>query len=155
MLWLGLLIAVAYWIFEAFVHSVAFQNGTTAGHLMPSDSHEVWTRSLVSALFIGFGCFAHVVLNRVQNARREQQRLQARLEQALTRALSGFLPICASCKKIRVEDADPERESSWHSVESYLHRRTDLEITHSLCPSCERELYWKKLATDTDDDYEI
>jgi len=154
MLWMGLLMALAYWLFEALIHSVAFEQESLAHHLIPADPHELWTRSLVSALFLAFGWAAHTVLARVHRAREEQRQLQARLEEAMMRALSGFLPICAHCKKIRLDDANPNEPGSWHTVESYLHRRTDLEITHSICPACERELYWKNLETPAGD-YDI
>jgi len=154
MLWAGLLTASAYWVVEAVVHSVIFEHGTIAQQLLPADSHELWMRSFVCLLFIAFGVFAHVVGGRIHRARAEQQRLQVRLEEALTKVLSGFLPICASCKKIRLGDAGPERDSSWHQVESYLTQRTDLELTHSICPACEIKLYGER-REERSDAYEI
>lgn len=55
-----------------------------------------------------------------------------RLEKAYNeiRTLRGILPICASCKKIRDEDG------YWEQVEDYLHARTDVDFTHSMCPTC-------------------
>ena len=144
-LWMGPLTASAYWVFETVVHSVIFDEGTIAQHLLPADSHELWMRSFVCLLFIAFGVFAHAVGNRMTRAQLEQQRLQMRLEEALTKVLSGFLPICGSCKRIRVDDSEPERDSSWHRVEYYLTQRTDLDLTHSICPPCERKLYGEHL----------
>ncbi len=51
------------------------------------------------------------------------------------RTLSGLLPICANCKRIRAETG------TWISVESYLSRRADLQLTHGLCPECVKTLY--------------
>lgn len=59
--------------------------------------------------------------------------LQAALEQV--RTLSGLLPICSSCKKIR-DDA-----GYWHQVEEYIRDHSEVEFTHSLCPDCARKLF--------------
>jgi PAS domain S-box-containing protein len=44
--------------------------------------------------------------------------------------LSGLLPICAECKKIR--DAD----GSWQLMEVYIHTHSEARFTHGLCPEC-------------------
>jgi hypothetical protein len=154
MLWAGLLTALFFWVLEATIHSITSEQGTITSHLLPENGHELWSRSLVCLLFIAFGVFAHLVVARINRAREEQQRLQARLEKALMKVLSGFIPICAGCKRIRQEGADPEQESSWYRIESYLKERTGVEITHSICPACEREFYWKNLEQPSDD-YDI
>jgi hypothetical protein len=71
-------------------------------------------------------------------------RLSARLEDALAKVLSGYLPICAACKKIRDE------HEVWTQVESYVQSRTSAEFTHSICPECEQVLY-PEIADDADD----
>ena len=50
-------------------------------------------------------------------------------------ALSGLLPICAWCKKVR-DDA-----GYWGQVEEYLGRHTQVEITHGICASCVAERF--------------
>jgi PAS domain S-box-containing protein len=61
----------------------------------------------------------------------------AALEQALNevKTLSGLLPICAGCKKIR------DDKGYWREVEQYIQQRTDAEFSHGLCPDCMRRLY--------------
>ena len=108
MLWAALLAASAWWLIEATIHVVVFDEGPLAQQLLPENAHEIWMRSLVFVLFIAFGAYANVIVNRIRKARDEQRRLQERLESALTNALSGFLPICASCKMIRRADTDPD-----------------------------------------------
>ena len=49
--------------------------------------------------------------------------------------LSGLLPICASCKKIRND------RGYWQQVEQYLGEHSDAEFTHSICPECMKKLY--------------
>lgn len=62
----------------------------------------------------------------------EQRRTAKQLAEALgqVRTLSGLLPICAYCKRVR-DDAD-----YWHSVEEYVGERTDARFSHGICPSC-------------------
>jgi len=49
--------------------------------------------------------------------------------------LSGLLPICAGCKKIRND------KGYWEQVESYLKEHSDIEFTHGLCPDCIGRIY--------------
>lgn len=49
--------------------------------------------------------------------------------------LTGLLPICAGCKKIRHEDG------SWSQVEDYITGHSDIEFTHSFCDACIVDLY--------------
>ena len=51
------------------------------------------------------------------------------------KTLSGILPICSSCKKIRDE------KGSWVAVESYVTNHTEAEFTHGICPACSSKLY--------------
>jgi len=67
----------------------------------------------------------------------ERERLITELQEALSKVklLSGFLPICASCKKIR------DDKGYWNQIESYIRDHSDAEFSHGLCPECARELY--------------
>jgi len=49
--------------------------------------------------------------------------------------LSGMLPICASCKKIR------DGQGYWNQIEEYIRARSEAEFTHSLCEECAAKLY--------------
>jgi len=64
---------------------------------------------------------------------RSNEQLQAAL--AEVRQLSGLLPICASCKKIR--DAD----GLWNPVEEYIRNNSCAEFSHALCPECLDKYY--------------
>jgi hypothetical protein len=67
----------------------------------------------------------------------ERQLLIANLQEALQRVktLSGMLPICASCKKIRDDDG------YWREVEVYIRDRSEAEFSHGICPDCIKKLY--------------
>ena len=73
---------------------------------------------------------------------------KAELERSLSnvKQLTGLLPICASCKKIRNDDG------YWQQVESYLSQHTEVEFSHSICPPCVRKLYPELAAEVLEDD---
>lgn len=54
--------------------------------------------------------------------------------QRQVRALERLLPICAGCKKVRVEEEGAP--SRWLPVEAYFGERDRLEFTHGMCPDC-------------------
>ena len=67
----------------------------------------------------------------------ERARLIIELEDALAKVktLSGLLPICASCKKIR------DDKGYWKQIETYIQEHSDAEFTHGICPECMKRLY--------------
>lgn len=67
----------------------------------------------------------------------EQERLIRELQTALqqVRTLSGMLPICAHCKKIR------DDRGYWNQIEAYICQHSDAEFTHGICPDCLRQHY--------------
>ncbi len=48
--------------------------------------------------------------------------------------LSGYLPICATCKVIRNDRGE------WVQLERYINDRSQAKFTHGICPSCEQEV---------------
>lgn len=69
--------------------------------------------------------------------RKEREKLIHELQRALAKVktLSGLLPICASCKKIR------DDKGYWNQIENYLAVHSDAEFSHGMCPDCQRRLY--------------
>lgn len=59
------------------------------------------------------------------------------LEKALSdvKTLSGLLPICASCKKVR------DDSGYWHQVEAYIQQYSQVQFSHGICPDCKHKLY--------------
>ena len=51
------------------------------------------------------------------------------------KTLSGCLPICSSCKKIRNNDG------TWEQVELYVKKNSTADFTHGICPECSDKLY--------------
>ncbi len=60
-----------------------------------------------------------------------------KLEDALSqlKTLSGLLPICSSCKKIR------DDRGYWNQIERYIQDHSEAEFSHSICPECLKRLY--------------
>jgi len=73
-----------------------------------------------------------VPLLRVLRLRRRERELDKRVQEAIgeLKVLSGLLPICAWCKKIR------DDRGYWSRIEAYLGARTDAQFTHGICPDC-------------------
>ncbi len=61
------------------------------------------------------------------------------LEKALSeiKTLSGLIPICSSCKKIR------DDSGFWTNVEHYIAARSDVDFSHAICPDCMKKEYPK------------
>ena len=79
-----------------------------------------------------------------KHAEEELQQYSAELEKsnnelkdalANIRQLTGMLPICASCKKIK------DDKGYWQGVESYITEHSEAVFSHGVCPECEKKMY--------------
>jgi len=72
-----------------------------------------------------------------KRAEEEREKVISQLQHALAQVkkLSGLLPICASCKKIR------DDRGYWLQVEEYIRDHSEAQFTHGICPECARKLY--------------
>ncbi len=74
-----------------------------------------------------------------ERKRLEQEReiIRFELQSALSnvKTLSGLIPICASCKKIRND------QGFWNQLESYIMEHSDATFSHGICPDCAKKLY--------------
>ena len=70
-------------------------------------------------------------------AEEEREKLIAELQKALSdvKILSGLLPICASCKKIR------DDKGYWNQLELFIQNHSKAEFSHGICPDCAKKLY--------------
>ena len=71
----------------------------------------------------------------LKQANYEREELIKRLTVAANqvRTLSGMLPICASCKRIR------DDKGYWQQVETYFSNHSGASFTHGVCPECARQ----------------
>jgi CRISPR/Cas system-associated protein Cas10 (large subunit of type III CRISPR-Cas system) len=74
-----------------------------------------------------------------KNAEKERDRLILELKNALDKVkrLSGLLPICSVCKRIR------DDKGYWNQVEVYIRDHSEVDFSHGLCPECSKKLYPK------------
>lgn len=79
-----------------------------------------------------------------KNAEEEREKLIAELQNALgkleialgeVKKLSGLLPICASCKKIK------DDKGYWEQIERYISNHSEAAFSHGVCPDCAKKLY--------------
>ncbi|MBI5248725.1 MAG: response regulator [Desulfomonile tiedjei] len=72
-----------------------------------------------------------------KKSEREKERLITELQQALVevKKLSGLLPICASCKRIR------DDKGYWRQIEAYIRDHSEADFSHGICPKCVKEFY--------------
>ncbi len=68
-------------------------------------------------------------------AEQKKERLIEELSAALNdvETLSGLLPICSYCKKIRDE------EGTWQRIDSYIESRSSAVFSHGMCEECFQE----------------
>jgi|GEM_PF-3218457 len=83
----------------------------------------------------GLAVIRDITARKKDEEKREQlvEELQSAL--AEVKKLSGFLPICASCKKIR------DDKGYWQQIEEYISDHSEALFSHSICPECARKLY--------------
>ena len=101
--------------------------------------------ALITSIVIGLTTFtinAYQKVNQKQQEEiveqhRELLEKNTKLEKALVevKRLSGLLPICASCKKIRDDGG------YWRQIEAYIRDHSEADFSHGICPDCARKLY--------------
>ena len=121
------------YMFSVLAAGTIFLADFLAGKVIAGHFIEFWN-ILVHSLF-----FATVVmlLTRLRSSLLERDSLIGELRVSLKeiRTLSGLLPICASCKKIR------DNIGVWQKLEDYISGHSDAKFTHGICPDCAKKLY--------------
>ncbi|MEW6363332.1 MAG: response regulator transcription factor [Acidobacteriota bacterium] len=98
--------------------------------IKPFDRHELRAR-------VGIGRRILELQSRLVASNNEPKQVDADLTDALAteKKLSGFLPICATCKKIRDDNG------RWQQVEIYVRDHSEAQFSHSMCPDCAGKIY--------------
>lgn len=113
---------------EALSIHYDYRGATKSGETLFLDAYDTKT------IFQGRPAIIGTVLDVTERKRVEEERERLILDHlnALSqiKMLSGLLPICSSCKKIR------DDKGSWNQLEMYISTHSDAEFTHGLCPDC-------------------
>jgi hypothetical protein len=74
---------------------------------------------------------------RIGRLQERERVLKENIAEALAnvKVLSGLLPVCASCKKIR------DDKGYWNQIETYISDHSEADFSHGICPDCLRKLY--------------
>ena len=130
----------------------AWKLGSTSSYLISILSSIVWLladihsshpySSIVFALwntiirlfsFLIIACATSKIRLLLAKERETTQALRDALSQIKT--LSGLIPICASCKKIR------DDKGYWNQLETFIQEHSEAEFSHGFCPDCMKNLY--------------
>lgn len=91
----------------------------------------------ISLLFALISWLLALSVEKRKTATRDRELLIDQLQDALNniKTLSGLVPICAKCKKIR------DDKGYWNQIESYIEEHSEAQFSHGICQDCAEELY--------------
>jgi len=98
LVFIALAIGLGFWLFETVLHEYMFNRQSFADMLLPGNVHELWMRSLATCVIIGFGIYAQLIANRLNQSRKRYQSL-------FENAPDGIL--LADIESGRIVDANP------------------------------------------------
>ena len=95
----------------------------------------LWLDAWNNLVRVGVFVSSALLLARLKGDMVREMKLNADLQAALAevKQLSGLLPICAWCKRIRNDDGD------WQQIETYITVHSEADFTHGICPDCARK----------------
>lgn len=87
-----------------------------------------WNILIQYTLFVVFA----TIVSRIKEIMNEYRQVNTQLQQALNevKQLSGLLPICSWCKRIRDERGE------WHQIEAFIADHSEADFSHGICPDC-------------------
>ena len=131
-----------YFVFHPLIHliSVFHYPGENSGSvILVSEILKAFSGSMLpwSFSFITLNTLIGLFWGKIKQADDEKSKVIAELQKALdnVKTLSGLLPICASCKKIR------DDKGYWNQIEAYIREHSEAQLSHSICPECLEKLY--------------
>jgi two-component system, chemotaxis family, sensor kinase Cph1 len=118
------------------------ETGDTSYRIVTRDGRVRWVNHICQPVYgsggeyLGRRVSIYDITER-KKAEEMKERLIAELQEALgkVKVLSGLLPICANCKKIRDDGG------YWNQIENYIGAHSEAEFSHGICPDCIEVLY--------------
>jgi len=132
----GLLWAV---IFSVCIIGIMLATSITGLHVYSPDLLPRYPLILFIAIMIGYAleasrdAYSRLLKEKNKSLEHEKELLEKAASEIKT--LSGLIPICCHCKKIRNDDG------YWQQVEIYVRDRTHADFSHGICPECFEKLY--------------
>jgi hypothetical protein len=134
--------AFGYLIFHPLIHLISlahyFGNHTRPDYFVFGVSGAFSVSMLSWGLaFMILGAVIGLLWGKIIQADEEKSKIIIELQKALDRVktLSGLLPICASCKKVR------DDQGYWNQIEAYIEANSEAQFSHGICPECAKKLY--------------
>jgi hypothetical protein len=138
------------WLFIALACCLqAFRRGVTLAGLLKGGSYAgirpgdqfiglVISVCMLAGVALIAPLFRQIKLaeQQVRDTVREKEAVIVKLNDALAKVkmLSGLIPICSSCKRVRND------KGYWQQVETYIRDHSDAQFTHGFCPECEQAI---------------
>lgn len=114
-------------LFSARIVVALYEHRTAVG-FFGSKTIEAWLGVFYPALFVLMTYAVSLMIN----LRLSWETDEARKE---LKTLSGLLPICAHCKKVR------DDRGYWNQIETYVSMHSEADFSHGICPECEQVHY--------------
>lgn len=123
--------------FSALASVLWFAADNYAGQHYSSPAIGYWNAGARLLTFV----FIALMITRIKYLLCHERQLNEELSRAMAKiqVLSGLLPICASCKKIR------DQQGTWHQIEDYISKRSEATFSHGICPECMARLYGRRV----------
>jgi len=122
-------------IVESGIAETVEEGGELRGRHVTYRTNKVPLRTPGGRVFAicGIGLDVSAERERERELRGLLERLQSLHDEV--KVLRGIVPLCCFCKRVR--DAAGE----WQPVEVYIRRNSEADVSHGICPNCEREHY--------------
>lgn len=136
--YIPIILSCIYYTVRGFIYSVCLALLYMLLILVFTSETGIIMQALIRvALFITIAGIVTFLSIRHKRAQGEREKLILELREALkkVRLLTGLLPVCASCKKIRND------KGYWEQIEVYVRDHSEAEFSHSICPECAGRLY--------------
>ena len=123
---------------------ILFLMGYSAFLFLQFQSMEEYLELITGIVFLGGALFVFSVMGLINNTlilmNKASQSLKNKIielqkAQEEVNLLSGLLPICATCKKIRDDNG------YWNRMESYISSHSKVKFSHGICPDCAQKSY--------------
>ncbi|HLO68505.1 MAG TPA: hypothetical protein VK188_15890, partial [Holophaga sp.] len=101
-----------------------------AFEIRPAPWRSGWALVGYAALLAGAATVAYRLRTRMLVARSRELEAKVAAAVAEVEVLTGLIPICSYCKKIR------DDQGGWAQLESYLATHSRATFSHGVCPDC-------------------